>query len=176
MTSLLEHAGVRSRDKPHALASLLGVSHRPVSLMFRDTFGVTLRLGAVDRSGQRGLDDREASYLDLPPGTLCRWRTGRLVTAAGDLAAGVFLLWLPGALDDATLAALDAGEEPAGLILSRLPGGMVRERPEALASPFLDEVTGHDAALKSRAVLVCGGEPAGLAEECWMAAFAESLP
>ena len=85
----------------------------------------------------------------------------RLETADGDLAAGVFLLWLPFRLVEGTRRALDAAAEPAGVILGRLPGGMRREQRRAGATNVIDEVTGEDASVMSRAVLVTGGRAVG---------------
>ena len=96
-------------------------------------------------------------------------------TADGELAAGVFLLWLPCRLDAGTCAALDAGTEPAGVILGRLPGGMRREQRRAGAAAVIDEITGEDASVMSRAVLVAGSQAVGIAEENFMAAFVKGL-
>lgn len=156
------------------LAGLLAVSHRPVTLMMRDTFGVHLHPVPV-RAGKGVLDDGQAGDLDAPAGTRCRWRTSRLETADGQLAAGAFLLWIPGRLPAEANGALDAGGEPAGTILDRLPGGMHREYPAAVAADRLDEITGQIRCVASRAVLVAGGRPVGCVEENWMRAFVEGL-
>ena len=174
MIGLLELAGIRQNDKAHALANLLAISHRPVTLMFRDTFGIDLHPVPV-RTGTRGLSVSEASALDAPPGKPCRHRTSRLETADGQLAAGAFLLWLPGRLDGTTCGALDAGEEPAGAILSRLPGGAHRDDLRAVAAASLDEITGERAVVRSRAVLVTRAGRVAVAEENFMAAFVEGL-
>ena len=174
MSGLLLSIGIRQRDTAHTLASLLAVSHRPVTLMLRDTFGVHLRPVPV-RAGKGVLDDGQASDLDAPAGTRCRWRTARLETADGQLAAGAFLLWLPGRLPAEANGALDAGEEPAGAILARLPGGMHREYAGAVAADRLDEITGEIRCVASRAVLVAGGRAVGYAEENFMRAFVEGL-
>lgn len=174
MTGLLVSAGIRQGDKAHWLAGQLAVSHRPATLMFRDLLGVDLHPVPV-RNGRGVLDDGQASTLNAPPGTRCRWRTARLETADGHLAAGAFLLWIPGRLPAEANGALDAGEEPAGVILNRLPGGMQREDQAAVAADRLDEITGETRCAASRAVLVTGGRPVGYAEETWMRAFVESL-
>jgi|SRR5208337_69076 len=166
--------GIRPKDAAHALATILQLSRRPVTLMLRDLAGVNLR-PVPARTGNRALNAAEAHLMDAPEGTPCYWRTARLETAGGDLAAGVFLLWLPSRLDEGTCADLDAGVEPAGVILDRLPGGMRRERREALAVDVLDEITGQHASVMSRAALTAGGHAVGLAEENFMAAFVKGL-
>ena len=150
--------GIRPQDAAHMLATILHLSRRPVTLLLRDLGGVNLHI-TVTRTGDRGLSVSEAHLLDAPEGTPCRWRTGRLETADGELAAGVSLLWLPSRLPAATCAALDAGTEPAGVILGRLPGGMRREQRRAVAVSVIDEITGEDASVMSRAVLVAAVRP-----------------
>jgi len=166
--------GIRSQDAAHVLATLIDRSPLPVTVLIRGLADVKLRI-TVTRTGERGLSVAEADLLDAPEGTPCRWRTGRLETADGELAAGVFLLWLPCRLDADVLAELDAAAEPAGVILDRMPGGMRREERRALAVPVVDEITGEDASVMSRAVLVAGGQDVGIAEENFMAAFVEGL-
>ena len=166
--------GIRSQDAAHVMATLIDRSPLPVTVLIGALADVRLRITVV-RTGSRGLSVSEADLLDAPEGMPCRWRTGRLETADGDLAAGVFLLWLPCRLDDGILAELDAGTEPAGVILGRLPGGMRREQRRAVAVNVIDETTGEDASVMSRAVLVAGGQAAGIAEENFMAAFVKSL-
>lgn len=175
MSGLLEHVGIRQRDKPHWLAGQLASGHRPLSLMFRDTFGIHLHPVPV-RPGKGTLSDGQAALLAAPAGTRCRWRTSRLETADGQLAAGAFLLWLPGRLPAETNGALNAGLEAAGVILSRLPGGMHREYLRAVATDITDEITGESATVRSMAVLVAGGRPVGLAEENFVREFVEGLP
>ena len=166
--------GIRGEDAAHVLATLIDRSPLPVTVLLHGLADVRLR-PAVIRTGERGLNASEADLLNAPEGTPCRWRTARLETGDGELAAGVFLLWLPGRLHGDTCAQLDAGTEPAGVILGRLPGGMRREQRRAVAVDVIDEITGEDAALMSRAVLVAGGQPAGLAEENFMTRFVASL-
>ena len=50
-----------------------------------------------------------------------------------------------------------------------------REQRRAGAADVIDEITGEDASVMSRAVLVAGGQAAGIAEENFMAAFVKSL-
>jgi hypothetical protein len=143
--------------------------------MFRDTFGIALRPVPV-RAGRRALDVGEASLLGAPAGKPCRWRAGRLETADGQLAAGVFLLWIPGWLPAEVGAALDAAREPAGAVLNGMPGGMHREDLRAVAADCLDEITGETRSVASKAVLVAGGRRVAYAEEFFTRAFVESLP
>ena len=174
---LLELAGIRPRDRAHHLAHLLSVSHRPVTLMFRDRFGVELRPETV-RRGEGRLSPVEAVPLEARAFTPCKWRTARLVTGDGRTAAGVFLCWVPGVIAELSARAcaeLDAGEEAAGVIMSRLPGGMHREDLRAVAADRLDEITGEMASVRSRACLVTRGGPAGFAEENFLRGFVESL-
>jgi hypothetical protein len=166
--------GIRPQDAAHMLATILTLTPRPVTILLQDLAGVKLRI-TVTRTGEHGLTVAEADLLDAPEGTPCRWRTGRLETADGELAAGVSILWLPCRLDENTCAAMDAGAEPAGVILGRLPGGMRREQRRAVALNVIDETTGEDASLMSRAVLVAGGQAVGIAEENFMAAFVKGL-
>lgn len=174
MSGLLENVGIRQRDAARMLADLLAVSHRPVTLMFRDTFGIDLHPVPLS-TGKRSLDHKKASLLHAPAGKPCRWRTSRLETANGQLAASAYLLWLPGLLPAEINGALDAAEEPAGAILSRLPGGMHREDLAAVAADRLDELTGETRSVASRAVLVTGGRCVGYAEENFTREFVESL-
>ena len=166
--------GIRGQDTAHVLATLIDRSPLPVTVLLHGLADVKFRITVV-RTGSRGLTAGEAQSLDAPEGTPCRWRTGHLETAGGELAAGVFLLWLPCRLDGETWAQLDAGTEPAGVILDRLPGGMRREYRRAAALDVIDEITGEDASVTSRAVLVAGGASVGLAEENFVTAFVESL-
>lgn len=166
--------GVRSQDAAHVLAVLIDRSPMPVTVLIQALAGVKLTVTVV-RTGERGLDAHEARSLQAPEGTPCRWRTARLETTDGELAAGVFLLWLPSRLNDRTCRDLDAAAEPAGVILGRIPGGMRREQRRAAAAAVIDETTGEDAAVMSRAVLVAGGQAVGIAEENWMSAFVKSL-
>ena len=164
--------GIRGQDAAHVLATLIDRSPLPVTVLIQGLADVKLRITVV-RTGERGLSRNEAHLLDAPEGTACRWRTGRLETAGGVLAAGVFLLWLPCRLDAGILAELDAAAEPAGVILGRL--GMRREKREAAALNVIDEITGEDASIVSRAVLVAGGQSVAIAEENFSAAFVEGL-
>ena len=166
--------GLRGQDTAHVLATLIDRSPLPVTVLLHGLAGVKFRI-TVARTGSRGLTAGEALSLDAAEGTPCRWRTGRLKTTGGELAAGVFLLWLPSRLDEDTCAQLDAGDEPAGVILDRLPGGMRRENRRAAALNVIDEITGEDASMTSRAVLAAGGQAVAIAEENFMTAFVESL-
>ena len=164
--------GIRGQDTAHVLATLIDRSPLPVTVLIQGLADVKLRI-TVTRTGQRGLSTSEAHLLDAPEGTPCRWRTGRLETTDGELAAGVFLLWVPSRLDAGTCKELDAGNEPAGVILGRL--GMRREQRRAVAVAVIDEITGEDASVMSRAVLAVGGLPVAIAEENFTAAFTEGL-
>jgi hypothetical protein len=164
--------GIRSHDAAHVLAVLIDRSPLPVTVLIQGLADVELRI-TVTRTGDRALSIPEAHLLDAPLMTACRWRTARLETTDGELAAGVFLLWLPSRLDEGTLTALDAGTEPAGVILSRL--GMRREQRRAVAVNVIDETTGEDASVMSRAVLAVGGQAVAIAEENFTAAFVEGL-
>ena len=166
--------GIRGQDAAHVLATLIDRSPLPVTVLIGALADVKLTVTVV-RAGTRGLDAHEARSLDAPEGTPCRWRTARLETTDGELAAGVFLLWLPSRLDDRTCRDLDAGTEPAGVVLGRIPGGMRREQRRAGAAAVIDETTGEDASVMSRAVLVAGGQAVGIAEENWMSAFVKGL-
>ena len=142
--------GIDGQDVAHVLATLIDRSPLPVTVLIQGLADVKLTI-TVAGTGSRDLSAREAHLLDAPEGTPCRWRTARLETTGGELAAGVFLLWLPSRLDEGTRAALDAGTEPAGVILSRL--GMRRQQRRAVAVHVIDEITGEDASVMSRAVL-----------------------
>ena len=85
----------------------------------------------------------------------------------------MFLLWLPSRLPAGTSAELDAGTEPAGVILGR--AGMRREQRRAVAVNVIDEITGEDASVMSRAVLAVGGQAVAIAEENFTSTFTESL-
>jgi hypothetical protein len=164
--------GIRPQDAPHVLATLIDRSPLPVTVLVQALADVDLRI-TVTRTGERPLNISEAHLLDASLLTACRWRTARLETTGGELAAGVFLLWVPSRLDEGTCAELDAGNEPAGMILGRL--GMRREQRRAVAVSVIDEITGEDASVMSRAVLAVAGQAVAIAEENFTAAFAESL-
>ena len=166
--------GISGQDTAHLLAVILDRSPLPVTAVLLRGLGIAIRPRVI-RTGQRGLTADESCLLDAPEGAPCRWRTGRLETADGTLAAGAFLLWLPSRLPAGTCAELDAGTVPAGAILSRLPGGMRREKRMAAAAHVIDEITGEDASVMSRAVLTVGGQAVGIAEENFMARFTEGL-
>ena len=164
--------GIRSQDAPHVLATLIDRSPLPVTTLIQGLADVDLRITVI-RTGERPLNISEAHLLDAPLLTACRWRTARLETADGELAAGVFLLWVPSRLDAGTCKELDAGNEPAGVILGRL--GMRRAQRRAVAVSVIDEITGEDASVMSRAVLSVAGQAVAIAEENFMTAFVESL-
>ena len=164
--------GIRPPDAPHVLATLIDRSPLPVTTLIQALADTDLRI-RVTRTGERPLDVSEAHLLDAPLMTPCRWRTARLETTDGELVAGVCLLWLPSRLDAGTCKELDAGTEPAGVILGRL--GMRRAQRRAVAVSVIDEITGEDASVMSRAVLAVGGRAVAIAEENFMAAFTESL-
>ena len=164
--------GIRSQDAPHVLATLIDRSPLPVTTLIQALADTDLSI-TVTRTGERPLNVSEAHLLDAPLMTACRWRTARLETTGGELAAGVFLLWLPSRLDAGTCKELDAGTEPAGVILSRL--GMRRAQRRAVAVSVIDEITGEDASVRSRAVLAVGGQAIAIAKEDFMTAFVETL-
>ena len=164
--------GIRSQDAPHVLATLIDRSPLPVTVLVGGIADTEFRI-TVTRTGERPLSISEAHLLDAPLLTACRWRTARLETTRGELAAGVFLLWVPSRLDAGTCAELDAGNEPAGVILGRL--GMRREQRRAVAVSVIDEITGEDASVMSRAVLAVAGQAVAIAEENFMTAFVEGL-
>ena len=164
--------GIRPPDAAHVLATLIDRSPLPVTALVGGIADTEFRI-RVTRTGERPLDVSEAHLLDAPLLTPCRWRTARLETTDGELAAGVFLLWLPSRLDTGTCAELDAGTEPAGVILSRL--GMRREQRRAVAVSVIDDITGEDASVMSRAVLAVSGRAVAIAEENFTAAFVETL-
>lgn len=166
--------GIDSQDAAHVLATFIDRSPLPVTALIQGLADVKLTITVVC-TGDRSLNVSEADLLDAPEGTPCRWRTARLHTADGILAAGVYLLWLPSRLDAETCAELDAAAEPAGVILARIPGGMRREQRRALAAPVTDKITGEDTSVMSRAVLIAGGQPVGIAKENFMTEFVEGL-
>ena len=86
--------GIRPPDAAHVLATLIDRSPLPVTALVGGIADTEFRI-TVTRTGTRGLSVSEAHLLDAQEGAPCRWRTGRLETADGELAAGVFLLWLP---------------------------------------------------------------------------------
>ena|SRR5271166_3039699 len=74
--------GIRPKDAAHALATILQLSRRPVTLMLRDLAGVNLR-PVPARTGNRALNAAEAHLMDAPEGTPCYWRTARLSHVQG---------------------------------------------------------------------------------------------
>jgi hypothetical protein len=179
--SLTEH--MTSLDVAGFLASLLTASPRPLTWQLQQLTGRKLHIDVID-SGQRPLQRSEAGWLDVPghpsqPGAFvirrCRWRTGKLTDDDGLAVAGTSLLWLEPRLCYGACRELRAGQEPAGVILSRLDPPMRRESRRALPSSVIDEITGMDAAVSSKAVLMTGTVKIGLAEEFITRAFTDTL-
>lgn len=167
-------AGVSTRSAGQVLAAILEASHRPATEVLQALSGTTLRLEVLSRGG-RPPTDREQYRLQAAKLALCHHRTGLLVAADGMTAASVSLTWLPARLPWDACRALDDGQEPAGVILDRLPGGMRREDRRAMATTFTDEVTGEPLATASSAVLVVDGRRVAVAEEFVTLRFAETL-
>ena len=126
MSGMLQIAGVSTRSAGQVLAAILEASRRPATEVLQSLSGATLRLEVLSRCG-RPLTDREQFRLQAARLALCHHRAGLLVTADGMTAASVSLTWLPARLPWEACQALDGEEEPAGVILDRLPGGMRRE-------------------------------------------------
>ena len=172
MHSQLLHEHMRPQDVSRFLAGLLEASPLPLTRILERLAGTTLAIRVLD-SGKRALDDQEAYRLGVTGTAWCNWRRGLLVAADGTVAASTVLVWLPARLPWDACAALDAGTEPAGVILGRL--GMRREDRRAMATAGMEEVTGADAAVRSTAVLEVAGRAAGYADECVTRAFAARL-
>jgi hypothetical protein len=172
MSTLLHDVDVQSLYVPELVAKLLVTCRTPATIVLGKIAGTTMSL-AVDHTGSRGITLGEAGETSAAEDDPCWWRTGTLVTAEGVTAAGTFLLWLPGRLDSGTNAALLAGQEPAGIILHRL--GMRRDQRRAIAVNVVDEVTGQDAGVTSRAVLMVDGVAVGIAEENILWPFLELI-
>jgi hypothetical protein len=156
---LTEH--VRPQDVGSVLAAILAASSRPLTRILEDLSGTRLAIRVLE-DGERALTGAERFRLDAGSITRCRWRAGLLVTADGTVAASTVLVWLPPRLPHDACRALDAGREPAGVILGRL--GMRRADRRAMATNGIEDVTGADA-----------GHPAGYADECVTRQFAASL-
>jgi hypothetical protein len=130
---------------------------------------------------KRRLTDREQYRLKAGSLASCNWRHAVLVVDDGSdeggmIAAAVSLVWLPVRLPFDTCTALDAGQEPAGAILGRLPGGVRREDRRAGAAWSIEEITGAEAAVTSTAALAVEGHGrVAIAEEWVLRDFAESL-
>lgn len=161
---------------PKILAAWLEWWPGPATSLLEYLSGSKLHLHVI-RTGWRhlGEGDRDHYALDAAGLVRCRWRHAVLVTDTGWAAAAVSLLWLPARLPWDTCTLLDAGEEPAGRILDRLPGGMQRAERRAVAASTLEEITGQQAAVSSTAVLAAGGHRVAIAEEWVLRDFAESL-
>jgi hypothetical protein len=172
MHSQLLDAHMRPHDVSGVLAAILAASSRPLTRILGDLSGTQLAIRVLD-DGERGLEKREAFRLGAEGIVRCRWRTGLLVTADGAVAASTMLVWLPARIPYDACEALNAGEEPAGVILGRL--GMRRVDRRAMATSGMEDVTGADAAVRSTAVLEVDGKAVGYADECVTKAFAESL-
>ena len=172
MSDLLLNAGITSHGVSNVLAAILAASSRPATEVLERLSGQPLAIRVL-ASGERPLADRERHRLGAEGIASCCYRTGLLVTADGTVAAGVFLLWLPCRLPFAACRELREGAQPAGRILG--PLGMRREDRRALATTGIEEITGNDAAVRSSAVLVVGGQAVGMAEENVTMAFAASL-
>ena len=131
--------------------------------------------------GKRALTDREQYRLRAGALARCNWRYAVLrvddgTEKGGMIAAAVSLAWLPVRLPWGTCTELDAGKEPAGRILDRLPGGVHRTDRRALPAWTLDELTGQRASVTSSAALEIDGHGlVAIAEEQVLAGFTESL-
>jgi len=172
MHSQLLDAHIEARDVGSVLAAILAASSRPLTRILEDLSGERLRIEVL-ASGGRPLTDRERSRMAADGLTRCRWRTGLLVTGGGVVAASTSLIWLPSRLPFDACRELDAGAEPAGVILGRY--GMRREDRRAMATRMMEEVTGQDSAVRSTAALVVDGRAVGIADECVTRRFAEGL-
>jgi hypothetical protein len=174
MSALLQLEGVQAQDVGTVLAAILQASRRPATRILEGLSGTTLHIQVL-ASGKRPLTDREQYRLQAGALRTCRYRNGLLVTQDGLTAASVSLVWLPPRLPFDTCRELDESNEPAGVILDRLPGGMQREDRRAMATGRDDEITGEPLATASSAVLIVGGQRVAIAEEFVMMAFAETL-
>ena len=197
MTAILDGrprplAGVSPKGIPKVVAAMLeyweGADGYPATAtgLLEWLSGQKMRLQAIrPRPGEpperRPLTNKEQYRLRAGSLFRCNWRDALLrvddgTQDGGMIAAAVSLVWLPVRLPYDTCAALDAGREPAGVILNRLPGGVHRQDRMALPAWTLEETTGATAAVTSRATLTAGtyGRVA-LAEERILREFAESL-
>jgi len=172
MRSQILDMHVEPRDVGTVLAAILAASSRPLTRILEDLSGEQLAIKVL-ADGERPLTDAEAFRLAAAGIGRCRWRHGLLVTPDGSVAASTALVWLPPRLPFGACRDLDAGAEPAGVILGRL--GMSRQDRRAMATRGIEEVTGADAAVRSTAVLEVDGQPVGIADECVTREFAESL-
>jgi len=172
MHSQLADIGIRPQDAGDFLASVLKNTSKPLTRVLEYLSGEQLGIKVL-ADGERPLTDAESYRLDAGALHRCRWRHGLLVAADGTVAASVSLVWLPPRIPFSACRELDAGAEPAGLILGRL--GMRREDRRAMATCLMEEITGQDSAVRSTATLVVDGVAVGIADETVTRAFAESL-
>ena len=184
--------GVSPQGIPKVIAAMLeyweGADGYPATVtgLLEWLSGEKIRLQVIrpapgEPPGKRALTDREQYRLEAGALARCNWRYAVLRVddgseAGGMIAAAVSLVWLPVRLPFGTCTELDAGKEPAGKILDRLPGGVYRTDRRALPAWTLDELTGETAAVTSSAVLEVDGHGAvAIAEERVLAGFTESL-
>jgi len=172
-------AGINPRSIPKILAAWLEGNEETATGLLEYLSGQKLRLQVI-RSGKRPLTDREQFRLEADGLVRCNWRHAVLRIDDGTedslIAAAVSLAWAPARLPWATCSALDAGEEPAGVILGRLPGGVRRVDRLALPAFTLEELTGQTASVTATAVLeVDGHGKVAIAEEFITERFTASL-
>jgi len=184
--------GVSPRGIPKVIAAMLeyweGADGYPATVtgLLEWLSGEKMRLQVIrpapgEPPGKRALTDRERYRLGAEGVARCRWRYAVLRVddgseAGGMIAAAVGLTWLPARLPFGTCADLDAGKEPAGRILDRLPGGVHRVDRGALPAWTLEELTGQRASVTSSAALRIDGHGlVAIAEERLLAGFTESL-
>ena len=172
MHTQLADIGIRPQDVGDYLASVLKNSSKPLTRILEYLSGTQLSIKVL-ADGDRALTDAESYRLDAGALHRCRWRHGLLIAADGTVAASTCLVWIPARLPFDACRDLDAGAEPAGVILGRL--GMRRTDRRAMATSGMEEVTGADAAVRSTAVLEVGGHAVGYADETITRVFAESL-
>ena len=172
MNTQLADIGIGTRDVGDFLSSVLKNSSKPLTRVLEHLSGVPLAIKVL-ADGKRPLTEAEAYRLRAAGVTGCRWRTGLLLAPDGTVAASTALTWIPARLPFDACRDLDAGAQPAGIILGRL--GMYRTDRRAMATRMMEEVTGQDAAVIASAVLEVDGQAVGIAGETITRAFAEAL-
>ena len=176
-------AGISPQGVPKVLAAMLEHWPGTATSLLEYLAGRRLRFEQTypEPGGSpvtRRLTSREDFRLRAAALTICTWRYGVLRTDDDDAmpAAAVSLAWLPARLPWDACHELDAGQEPAGRVLSRLPGGIRRVDRMALPAYTLEEITGREASVTSTAVLEADGfGRVAIAEEFILREFAESL-
>lgn len=159
----LDALGVTSTDGVASLlATLLTVSRTPATLLLEELACTPIRIEVLGRT-DRVLTAAEHYRLDAGPIPAGHYRTGRLRTASGLVAAETSLVILLERIPPHVRAALAGTDTPVGKILASL--GVQRVDRRALCRHGYADTADGDVAVESSAVLALDGLKVAIATE-----------